>query len=136
VDPLVRDRTPLRVLRVEEPSGDAEVLDALRSGGRPVDERRVPDLAALVDALSPIAEADDPVVVFAGVAGDEVQAALRLSEARYRSLVESIPVAVYIDEAIDESSALYRTKFLSPQIERILGYPPRPSKGTRTCGEA
>jgi signal transduction histidine kinase len=46
-----------------------------------------------------------------------------MSEAMYRNLVESVPVAVYIDEGLDESSAIYRTRFMSPQIERMLGYP-------------
>jgi PAS domain S-box-containing protein len=57
-------------------------------------------------------------------AARRAEAALSLSEARYESLVRSIPAAVYVDEALDKSSALYRTRFLGPQIEGMLGYPP------------
>ena len=43
---------------------------------------------------------------------------LRLAERRYRTLVEQLPLTVYIDALDDESSAIY----MSPQIEALLGY--------------
>jgi PAS domain S-box-containing protein len=47
-------------------------------------------------------------------------AALREAEARYRSLVEHIPAAVYVDAA-DELGASF---YISPRIESLLGYTP------------
>jgi PAS domain S-box-containing protein len=48
------------------------------------------------------------------------QAALRQSEARYRTLVEQIPAITYMC-ALDEAGTLL---YVSPQAERILGYAP------------
>ena len=48
---------------------------------------------------------------------DEV---LRGVEARYRTLVEQLPLAVYVDRIDAESSCVY----VSPQIEAMVGYPP------------
>lgn len=48
------------------------------------------------------------------------QAALRQSEARYRTLVEQIPAITYM-AALDEGSTLL---YVSPQAEQILGYAP------------
>lgn len=45
-------------------------------------------------------------------------AALREAEARYRTLIEQIPAAVYIDDADDLGS----TAYVSPRIETMLGY--------------
>ncbi|HEX9236162.1 MAG TPA: sensor domain-containing diguanylate cyclase, partial [Actinomycetota bacterium] len=53
----------------------------------------------------------------------EREAEVRLlaqAEARYRALVEQIPVVPYIDAVDRTSSALY----VSPRIEALLGYPP------------
>jgi PAS domain S-box-containing protein len=47
-------------------------------------------------------------------------AALREAEARYRTLVEQIPAAVYVDSADSLGSALY----ISPRVESLLGYTP------------
>jgi PAS domain S-box-containing protein len=44
--------------------------------------------------------------------------AVRLAETRYRTLVEHLPLAVYIDRIDESSSNLYT----SPQIEPMLGY--------------
>jgi diguanylate cyclase (GGDEF)-like protein/PAS domain S-box-containing protein len=44
--------------------------------------------------------------------------ALRLAETRYRTLVEQLPLAVYIDRLDESSSNLYT----SPQIEPMLGF--------------
>jgi diguanylate cyclase (GGDEF)-like protein/PAS domain S-box-containing protein len=48
----------------------------------------------------------------------EAELALRRAETRYRTLVEQLPLAVYIDRMDDESSNIYT----SPQIEPMLGY--------------
>ncbi|MEZ5102692.1 MAG: EAL domain-containing protein [Thermoleophilia bacterium] len=44
---------------------------------------------------------------------------LEESERRYRDLVEELPLVVYADELDDDAS----TTYVSPAIERILGYP-------------
>jgi len=46
--------------------------------------------------------------------------ALRAAEARYRNLVEQIPIVTYIDRADDSDTSVYT----SPQIEELLGYTP------------
>lgn len=46
--------------------------------------------------------------------------ALGIAEAKYRSLVETAPAVVYLDELDDASSTLY----ISPQIHQLLGYTP------------
>ncbi len=45
---------------------------------------------------------------------------LRDAEARYRTLVEQLPVVVYMDAVDDVATALY----VSPQYERLTGYTP------------
>jgi len=62
-----------------------------------------------------------------GQAREELELALLHqadSDSRYRVLVESVPAAVYIDVADDDLAAGGRVSYMSPQIERILGYPP------------
>jgi PAS domain S-box-containing protein len=49
----------------------------------------------------------------------EAEEGLRSAEVHYRTLVEQLPLAVYIDALDEVSSALY----MSPQIESMLGYP-------------
>jgi diguanylate cyclase (GGDEF)-like protein/PAS domain S-box-containing protein len=44
---------------------------------------------------------------------------LQVAEAKYRLLVEQIPVVTYIDAVDPESSTIY----MSPQVEELLGYP-------------
>jgi len=46
------------------------------------------------------------------------------SDSRYRTLVESVPAAVYIDVYDPAFSGGGRVSYMSPQIETILGYPP------------
>ena len=48
----------------------------------------------------------------------QAETALRQAETRFRSLVEQLPLAVYIDRMDEESSNIYT----SPQIEPMLGY--------------
>jgi two-component system cell cycle sensor histidine kinase/response regulator CckA len=59
----------------------------------------------------------NPVV---GVAGLQAGTASE-AEAKYRTLVETLPLVVYIDALDDVSSNLYS----SPQITELLGYTPR-----------
>ena len=47
--------------------------------------------------------------------------ALREAEARYRTLVEQIPAAVYVDAG----ESLGTPRYISPRIEALLGYSPR-----------
>jgi PAS domain S-box-containing protein len=47
------------------------------------------------------------------------QERLRAAERWYRTMVEQLPLAVYVDEVNDSSSAVY----VSPQAETMLGYP-------------
>jgi len=51
---------------------------------------------------------------------DEIERRLGDPEARYRALVEHIPAVTYIDAVDEVSSAVY----MSPQVERMLGYAP------------
>ncbi|NUR77150.1 MAG: PAS domain S-box protein [Thermoleophilia bacterium] len=44
---------------------------------------------------------------------------LREAEAKYRTLVEQIPLATYIND----TGMPVRTRYMSPQIERMLGFP-------------
>ena len=58
-----------------------------------------------------------------GVAHDvtesrEAEERLRAAEAKYRSLVEDLPLATYVDALDTTSSNIYT----SPQIEKLLGY--------------
>ena len=65
------------------------------------------------------------------VAGSAVFAeSLREAHETYRHLVEGIPAVLYID-ANDEAST---NIFTSPQVEAMLGFPPRVSVGTSGCG--
>ena len=65
-----------------------------------------------------------PVVISNAVAQNRLaheQAALREAQARFRTLVEQIPAAVYTDLADQHITRVY----ISPQIEEISGYTPQ-----------
>ena len=53
----------------------------------------------------------------------EAEQQLREAEERYRSIIENIPAIVYTDGVDSEDLTRPRTLYLSPQVERILGYP-------------
>ncbi len=59
-------------------------------------------------------------ILGAAIQRSEADAARREAEARYRTLVEHLPLTVYIDNLDDSASSLY----VSPQVERALGYTP------------
>src|ERR671922_128603 len=48
----------------------------------------------------------------------ELEEAVRAAEQRYRTLVEQLPLAIYVDRLDELSSNVYT----SPQIERMIGY--------------
>ena len=48
---------------------------------------------------------------------------LRESEGRYRTLVEQIPAAIYIQKPVPVKRASYEVSYMSSRIEEILGYP-------------
>ena len=80
----------------------------------------------------------DESVVVHGTAGSEMlqgvifditqrkqaEEQLREAEARYRTLVEQIPAVTYIDSYDGIERGQYRTMYVSPQIEEMLGYSP------------
>ena len=51
----------------------------------------------------------------------KTEAALKESEARYRSLVEQIPAIIYV-EAVDEGETKWDMLYVSPQQEELLGF--------------
>jgi PAS domain S-box-containing protein len=51
----------------------------------------------------------------------EAEEQLRSAEERYRSLIETIPAATYIDTV----DAVSRAVYMSPQVEQIFGYTPQ-----------
>jgi PAS domain S-box-containing protein len=50
--------------------------------------------------------------------------ALREAEAKYRLLVEQIPAVTYIDEVPEDDPTDLTPVYISPQLERLLGYAP------------
>lgn len=87
--------------------------------------------------LTPVAdEADGVVRSYIGVLHDvtaRVNAAVELeeAEARYRTLIETIPAVTYIADW-DEMGSF---RYVSPQIEELLGYPARDWLGASTLWE-
>jgi PAS domain S-box-containing protein len=62
-------------------------------------------------------------VLFDITPAKEAEEQLRQAEERYRLLVEEMPVISYLDE-LDAATGDWETRYVSPQIERILGFPP------------
>jgi PAS domain S-box-containing protein len=100
-------------------SGDGPLLGArLEVGALRADHRSFPAEAAItrVDVPGPL--------LFAVSLRDvtkrrEQEERMREAEAKYRTLVEQIPLATYINE----TGFPIRTQYMSPQIEAMLGYP-------------
>jgi PAS domain S-box-containing protein len=53
----------------------------------------------------------------------ETEQQLRRTEERFRTLVEQLPAITYIDEC-DSEAETWPTVYMSPQVEKILGYSP------------
>ena len=100
---VVRDRIPFHeVYRVVRPDGEVRWVR---------------------DSSIPVRNEDGSTLFWQGVMLDitqqkAAQEELRLSEARYRLLVEQIPAVVYEMDRDDER----RTLYVSPHVEEILGY--------------
>ncbi len=45
------------------------------------------------------------------------------AEEQFRTLVETIPAAVYLDEIVDGDPLKLKTIYISPRVEEMLGYP-------------
>lgn len=71
---------------------------------------------AEVDALRVVAN-----TLGAAITREHAALRLRQTEERYRSLVETIPAATYIDTV----DALSKAVYMSPQVEQIFGYTPQ-----------
>jgi len=68
-------------------------------------------------------------VIGAAIVRDRADRHLRDAELRYQTLVEQIPAITYIDQPDPDSPTRFRPVYLSPQVERILGYHPRELEG-------
>jgi diguanylate cyclase (GGDEF)-like protein/PAS domain S-box-containing protein len=110
-----------RVLAEKQVAYDAGV--ALRSEYRMIDaDGRV---VWVEDRSVPIEPPDGGPTFRQGFAVDITERklaeeAVRRAEARFRTLVEQLPLTVYVDRVDEESSRLY----FSPQVEALLGYSP------------
>jgi PAS domain S-box-containing protein len=76
------------------------------------------------DEAVPVGQNERGFPVYQGVVFDitdrkEAEAELRRAQERYQTLVEQLPVVVYQDAVDEVSTALY----ISPQYERMFGYP-------------
>jgi len=60
----------------------------------------------------------------AAIRMERVSRASRVAEERYRRLVEQIPTVTYIEEVAPGDPTELATVYVSPQIERLLGYTP------------
>ncbi len=86
----------------------------------------------LVELLDDAAVAEDPrtgIRSWHGVAVDVTAdrttgPELPEAEARYRLLVEQLPAVTYVDEVPPDDPADLTPVYISPQIERLLGYAP------------
>jgi PAS domain S-box-containing protein len=86
----------------------------------------------VVQVLDEAGVAEDPETgimswhgVVVDVTADELTGSeLRDAEEKYRRLVEQIPAVTYIDEVPDDDPTDLTPVYISPQIERLLGYLP------------
>jgi PAS domain S-box-containing protein len=123
-------RTFLSVTHPEDIAQNLELIDALLAGEQPsveLEKRYVRRDGTAVWALmtsSLIRNArGEPELLVTQIqdisARKDAEQRHLEAESRYRTLVEQLPLAVYIDALNAESSAIY----MSPQVESMLGYP-------------
>ena len=120
-DDLDRLRTVTHTARQNRSSGDTE-FRLLRPDG---DIRWVRTRFAYLPSRLPEGAVIDR---WQGVLIDisdrrEVEAALLEREARYRMLVEQVPVATLFSVRVDAHGHLVETLYLSPRFESLTGYP-------------
>jgi PAS domain S-box-containing protein len=80
------------------------------------------------DTSKPVYDDDGRMVFFQGFLMDvtarhEAVEALREAERRFRVLVEQMPAAIY-RETVRQGGGASVTEYMSPQIERLIGYAP------------
>jgi PAS domain S-box-containing protein len=120
------DRHISRVLPEENHADLADLRNRVLSGERvqAFETKLVRRSGAIADISLSVAllsgEAGLAVIVRDITAAKEAERRLHEAEARYRTLVEQLPLATYIDS----SDALGGSTYLSPQIEQIMGYAP------------
>jgi PAS domain S-box-containing protein len=93
--------------------GEEHVVEAMRSGADDYVVKRN------LSRLSPAIERE----VAIRTATRRAEGRLAVSEARLRSLVESIPASTYVAVA-SASKTGYHTEYISPQITQMIGYTP------------
>ena len=107
----------------------AEAIERVNAGERVAVEYRCitgsGDVRWVYDDAAPEFDSGGNVVAINGYITDitdhkQAEEERRLADERYRTLIEELPVAVYLDEPDDIGSNL----FMSPPIEQILGYTP------------
>jgi PAS domain S-box-containing protein len=86
------------------------------------------------DTSKPVYDDDGQVQFFQGFLMDvttrhDAEEALREAERRFRVLVEQMPAAIYRETAPQHPGAIATIDYLSPQIERLLGYAPETMLG-------
>ena len=93
--------------------------------GEVINKARDGRLIPIEETVSPFFDERGEIVGFLAIQRDiatrrQAEESLRLAEAKYRALVEQVPITLYMDEADGNSDAYY----VSPQIETLLGYTP------------
>ncbi len=102
------------IRRVDSLVATARQLAAGELSARTKPDVGARELALLAKALDDLAESLERK----SVERDQMEEALRRSEAKYRTLVEQVPAVTYVASPDDRRSTLY----ISPQIDTLLGY--------------
>lgn len=114
---LKREEFEGPVIIVSGTMGEEHVVEAMRSGA---DDYLV---KGNLRRLSPAIRRELREAA-ARTSARRAEGRLAVSEARLRSLVETIPATTYVAIASGESATGYRTEYISPQITVMLGYTP------------
>jgi PAS domain S-box-containing protein len=114
-------------MQADTPAGHAAYLDRLRREGtvryETLHRRKNGTVFPILTSTSLVSISGRELVI--GIDRDmttlkQAQYAQRVSDARYRTLVEQLPAIIYTANIDDTSS----TSYVSPQIEAILGFTP------------